>query len=449
MEKLADTIETTEMPMLDEMLVTDEMPSEGEIVIVDEPRVAEEKEFDWEKNKDFAKFLKHLRGKIGKVPQHSGKTTAGCERAIVYLKMVDKEISKAVGEDLDCKLDDQEVEKMRKEIRKMIKQLQKRHNEINDAYDADDEKFASSEPVIKAAALTYEDLRAYKEHGGHDDAHANPRCVYCREKLQSLDPVEKLKKELVRVNRELEEIRGYYDQAEYDHGHITDDESMDPEYQNLLGIKENIRKKLYDIDPDYFMNDPSITTKPKTASEQPLRCKKCGAKVATRAMAKAHADTKHPGEDITFSDYVEGAPVEVAKSSHDCSCEIKKNAAPEDGNCPSCKVKLWGTDTGVLECIACEAIFEGSLKKEATTPSIQLIMTPLERALTGILINGYVSQGKQIEPAFAELKKAYKLTEREELSVMQLMLDMGYPTARNFMGMPHSNDIEFATNYKA
>jgi hypothetical protein len=68
-----------------------------------------------------------------------------------------------------------------------------------------------------------------------------------------------------------------------------------------------------------------------------------------------------------------------------------------------------------------------SFKKEATTPRIQLVMTPFERAITGMLINGVVSAGHPFEDVFAHLKRKYSLEPREELSIIQLASDMGYP----------------------
>lgn len=67
------------------------------------------------------------------------------------------------------------------------------------------------------------------------------------------------------------------------------------------------------------------------------------------------------------------------------------------------------------------------LLKEGTTPGIQLVMTPLERALSGIIINSVISAGHPFEDVYEFLKKKYKLSPREELSLLQLIMDMGYP----------------------
>lgn len=74
-----------------------------------------------------------------------------------------------------------------------------------------------------------------------------------------------------------------------------------------------------------------------------------------------------------------------------------------------------------------ESFREDAIVKEATTPKIQLIMTPFERAITGILVNSVVSAGKPFESVYDFLKEKYKFTDREELSILQILMDMGHP----------------------
>jgi hypothetical protein len=69
---------------------------------------------------------------------------------------------------------------------------------------------------------------------------------------------------------------------------------------------------------------------------------------------------------------------------------------------------------------------EAALEKEAATPVLQVVVTPFERALVGILINSVVSAGHDFESVFEFLKEKYKLNEREELAVIQLVMDSGY-----------------------
>lgn len=338
MDKPADIIETIEVVAQfapEEIMVTDDMPM-ADLVIVEEPAVAKKK--DYMESQDLGDFMEWITGKMNNLPPHSGKTTAGCERVIAHLKMLDKEISRAISRDVDCQLDDQLVEKFRKDIRKMIKTLDKRHKEINDAYDADDEKYAAdtAEALVKSA------------------------------------------------------------------------------------------NKLY--------------------------CKKCGDPVNDKVEARRHQETKHNGEDVSFTDY---KPEE--KKAEVCACQkIEKNAVPEDDNCPTCKIKLWKAAEGLYECISCEAVFERGLTKEAGTPKLTLVMTPFERAITGAIVNGFVSQGKNPEEVYAELKKKYKFTDRDELSIHQVLADMGFPILKDRGHIGDSSEelnkgkgIEFSTQYNA
>ncbi len=89
------------------------------------------------------------------------------------------------------------------------------------------------------------------------------------------------------------------------------------------------------------------------------------------------------------------------------------------------------------------------LKKEATTPGIQVVATPFERALAGILINSVVSAGRPFEDVYDFLKKKYKLEEREELALMQLVMDMGFHIFkdRGSIGGEENLEVDFVTNY--
>jgi len=91
---------------------------------------------------------------------------------------------------------------------------------------------------------------------------------------------------------------------------------------------------------------------------------------------------------------------------------------------------------------------EAELKKEATTPKIQMVMTPFERAISGMIINAVVSAGHPIDDVFDALKDKYKLTDREELSILQLLMDMGFPIYkdRGTLG-DDSKAVDFAKNY--
>jgi hypothetical protein len=68
-------------------------------------------------------FLSWLQNMLQGIPSHSGKDTAGCERAIAYLEVLDKEISKAVRMDLKNEIAIDAVEKARDEIHKGLDRL--------------------------------------------------------------------------------------------------------------------------------------------------------------------------------------------------------------------------------------------------------------------------------------------------------------------------------------
>jgi hypothetical protein len=100
---------------------------------------------------------------------------------------------------------------------------------------------------------------------------------------------------------------------------------------------------------------------------------------------------------------------------------------------------------------------EAEIEKQASTPIIQLVMTPFERAISGILVNSVVSSGKPFEEVYEFLKKEYKLDSREELAIFQILKDMGHPifidrgtistTKKKEDGK--SQGVEFIKNYLA
>lgn len=99
---------------------------------------------------------------------------------------------------------------------------------------------------------------------------------------------------------------------------------------------------------------------------------------------------------------------------------------------------------------------EGAFQKEATTAQIQLVMTPFERAITGIIVNAVVSGGKPFEEVYDYLKDKFDLTSREELAILQIIMDMGYPIFKDrgtiggeATGDNEGHGIDFIKNYLA
>lgn len=97
----------------------------------------------------------------------------------------------------------------------------------------------------------------------------------------------------------------------------------------------------------------------------------------------------------------------------------------------------------------------GEIRKIAAHPKIQLVVSPFERAVSGIIINSVVSGGKPLEEVYDFLKEKYNLTDREELAIMQVIMDSGFPIFkdRGTFSSKKSKDsgkmhgIEFIKNY--
>jgi len=67
------------------------------------------------------------------------------------------------------------------------------------------------------------------------------------------------------------------------------------------------------------------------------------------------------------------------------------------------------------------------LEKKASTPNnLVIAVSPFERAISGMMINAHISAGHPMEEVYASLKKKYDLTDREELSIMQLCMESGF-----------------------
>lgn len=87
--------------------------------------------------------------------------------------------------------------------------------------------------------------------------------------------------------------------------------------------------------------------------------------------------------------------------------------------------------------------FDDTMTKEATAPhfnGFQMVVTPFQRAIVGALINGKVSGGRNIEELWTEAKKKYNMDAREELEVLQLLADMGYPEFKDRLRLGEDED---------
>lgn len=104
-------------------------------IVVEEPESIAVEDEDVEVNDDpwswtTKSFIPWLSKMMKSVPTHSGKDTAGLERAISYLEAVDREISKAVRMDLNNDIAIDSVEKARDEIQNGLERLQDRLDKV-------------------------------------------------------------------------------------------------------------------------------------------------------------------------------------------------------------------------------------------------------------------------------------------------------------------------------
>lgn len=128
-----------------------------------------------------------------------------------------------------------------------------------------------------------------------------------------------------------------------------------------------------------------------------------------------------------------------------------------EATCQKCAsvAPVWhDTENNKLVCLHCEAETKREgLEKTATTPVLNVYMTPFERAVVGIMVNSKVSAGRNIEETYDKLKNKYNFTPREELAIQQLVADYGYPVYkdRGLLNEPHDpasgDGIDFMTNY--
>lgn len=95
-----------------------------------------------------------------------------------------------------------------------------------------------------------------------------------------------------------------------------------------------------------------------------------------------------------------------------------------------------------IETMIKESINNEELVKEAKSGKLQVVITPFERAITGILINSVVSAGHPFEDVYDYLKKKFDITEREELAILQIVMDMGFPIFKDRGTIGESGDGE-------
>lgn len=85
------------------------------------------------------------------------------------------------------------------------------------------------------------------------------------------------------------------------------------------------------------------------------------------------------------------------------------------------------------------------IKKVASkSATFHTYINPFIHGLARIIINGKVSQGKDIETLFSSINEKYNLDDREKLQLMFALEDFGHPIRSSYV-----DSIDYMTNYHA
>lgn len=106
------------------------LPGAMEMVVVTPEEEEDVRPRTWEDDGEHSDFLNYMLKRLQSIPPHSGQTTVGCEKAISYLKKLDKEISKAIQSDDDNVIDEGEAEKLRDTIADYVDKLETAYDDL-------------------------------------------------------------------------------------------------------------------------------------------------------------------------------------------------------------------------------------------------------------------------------------------------------------------------------
>lgn len=107
---------------------------------------------------------------------------------------------------------------------------------------------------------------------------------------------------------------------------------------------------------------------------------------------------------------------------------------------------LDSVEQGIEEALVqiAQAVDSGLTKKATKSSNFTYFVNPFIFGLARTMINGKVSQGKNIEDLFEKLDKKYKLNDREKLELYYVLNDMGHPIRSSFV-----DHIDMAEQYFA
>lgn len=91
-----------------------------------------------------------------------------------------------------------------------------------------------------------------------------------------------------------------------------------------------------------------------------------------------------------------------------------------------------------------EAVDSGLTKTATKSSNFTYFVNPFIFGLARTMVNGKVSQGKNIEDLFAKLDDKYKLNDREKLELYYVLNDMGHPIRSSFV-----DHVDMAEQYFA
>jgi len=231
-----------------------------------------------------------------------------------------------------------------------------------------------------------------------------------------------------------------------------------------------VREKNWGEDKDHsqfvgYIKD-KVTNIPRHSGDRIPGCERAAAYLKDCGNEISKAMRSDLGGEIDEEE-VDNLRQEIAKMVDRLEQQIEKLSKRADhqkvqfiseGQCEECgsTAPMWHDAAGDSKvCVSCETPQNKGLEKTATTPILQIYVTPFERAITSTIINATVSGGRHIEEIYERLKNKYNFTPREELSFQQLIADYGYPIYKdrgllNEPTDPTSGDnVEWNTNYHA